>query len=386
MAVLSPIPTVAAVEQAVIPITATLNESVKKSLQIENLIYHIIRKNANLPTYNDEVELSDDQRVFFEDQIRSACDGTQFTFLDPEHNTCRTDCISILDDPHTNLHDVSRRLANRFFEAHNHSMSEGVFIVAVVSILINDERRKILSFLKVDYSKVYQQVRTEVSGRQVITLKLVMDSLADSPKALQKWAIVDPSHLFVWDVLALQRGKSKADMHTNVAISDYFRKFLQVNVRETPSALTALAVKEANTWSRRLDDLPQDMNRADFKARAVNFFENTDVFNTDNYVDQVLGSYVNEDMSEEIKAERLILREKHKTSLLNALSTAGVAGQVFESKPLSIPNKSKKTTMRTIQGVIITYQGELKSNNIDIKMVGNESIITIRTTQYDTDE
>lgn len=365
------------------PVIATLTEAIKDSIQIDSFIYHIIRQGIENPEYNDEVLLSVEQKEFFETQIRSACDGTQFCFSDKENNTFFSDCTTLLENVRQNLSPISRRLASRFFDSHNKSMSEGVFIISVISILHNNQRKKLLSFLKVDYSTVYQQNITHVDGRQKVSLTRVIDSLADSPKALQKWAIVDPSDLFAWDVIALQRGKSNIHKDTDVAISGYFKRFLQVHVRETASTLTRNSVSETNKWSRSLDDLPEDMSRSDFKARAINYFQNSATFDTDNFIEQVLGSYVNDDMTPEKRQEREEIRDIHKRSLRENLAVAGIAGQVFESKPSSIPSNIKKTVLKTFTGVTVTYQGTKDANNIAIEKDGEEMIVTIRTTQLD---
>lgn len=365
------------------PSFATLTTAVRESIQIESFIYHIIRQDEEEPSYNDEVTLSSEQKTFFEERIRAACDGTQFSFTDPENNNCKIDCDSILSDVANNFVPTSRLLTSRFFEAHNRSMNEGVFIVAVISVLINNSRKQLLSFLKVDYSTVFQQKVQNVDGRQVVTLTKVMDSLADSPKALQKWAIVDPSDLFIWDALALQRNTPNDKKDTDIAISGYFKAFLQVKARQTPSALTKESVSETRKWAQSLSELPEGISRSDFKARAINYFENTDQFNTENYINQVLGSYVEEGMTDAEKQEILNLRSQHEASLRNALSEAGIAGQTFESMPSSIPSNSRKNVLKTSTGVTVAYQGTRAQNNISVTTDGPEQVITIRTVQLD---
>lgn len=362
---------------------ATFNDTVRSSVQIESFIYHIIRKDADEPTYNDEVTLSSEQKSFFEDCIRRACDGTQFVFVSPDANTCKSDCENILNDVTANLLPVSRSLAGRFFAVHNKSMSEGVFIISVFSVLLNSRRHNLLAFLKVDYSTVYQQNVTQEDGRQLVSLTRVMDSLADSPKALQKWAIVDPSETFAWNVLALQRNTNSAKKDTEVAISEYFKSFLQVTVRENASTLTKKTVAGINDWARSLSDIPEDMGRSDFKSRAIHYFENTANFQTDDFVERVLGAYVNADMPDEERTIRLQLRDLHEASLRGHLAEIGVAGQVFDSRPCSIPKSTKTTTLKTSTGVKVSYQGTRESNNITVENSGNEQIITIRTTQLD---
>lgn len=93
---------------------AVLNPTVIESLQIENFIYHVIRHDLEEPSFNDEVTLEQEQKEFFERQIRRACEGTQFLFSNPEDNTCRIDCLDILGDI-TTLVPKSRVLTQRFF-------------------------------------------------------------------------------------------------------------------------------------------------------------------------------------------------------------------------------------------------------------------------------
>lgn len=364
-------------------VVATFTAAVRSSVQIESFIYHIIRKDADEPAYNDQVTLNPEQKLFFEDCIRSACDGTQFVFVDPDNNTCKDDCTNILNDLAANLPLISRRLAGRFFAAHNKSMSEGVFIVSAFSVLLNNQRHNLLAFLKVDYSTVYQQNVKQVDGKHLVSLIRVMDSLADSPKALQKWAVVDPSDTFAWNVLALQRNTNSAKKDTEVAISGYFKNFLQVTVRENASTLTKNTVTGISNWARGVADIPEDMGRSDFKARAIHYFENTASFKTDDFVNRVLGTYVDEDMSDEERTVRLQLRTSHEASLRDHLAQIGVAGQVFDSRPDSIPKSTKTTTLKTSTGVKVSYQGTRESNNITVEKSGNEQVITIRTIQLD---
>lgn len=365
-----------------VPIHATLNDAVKDTVQIENFIYHIIKKDAEEPDYNDAVQLNDEQKRFFESRIRIACAGTQFCFVSENNNSCQSDCNQIIADVDANLAAVSGDLAARFLGAHNRSMSEGVFIVTVFSVLINNERQKLIAFLKVDYSTVYQQNRQEVSqGHHVVTLTRVMESLSDSPQSLQKWAVIDPTDLFAWDVLASQRKTGAAEKDTNEAISVYFRNFLQVAVMQTASVLTKSSVSSVRQWAQSLDDLPQDMSRSDFRARAIHYFENNENFDTEGFVNQVIGSYTSDDLTEEENQSRLALREHHIARLTDALAADGIAGQTFACKPSSIPNRVRTTKLTTTSGLTLTYQGTQEENNITVDYEGQEQVITIRTTQ-----
>ena len=365
------------------PSNATLTDTVIDSIQIEQFIYHIIIKDPRELKLNDVVTLSVDQKNFFEQRIQEACSGSQFVFTNPTSNTFKSDCSDLLADPVAQLEDKSKELAQRFFDSHTGTMNDGVFIIAVISILHNDIRKNLLAFLKVDYSTVYQQERKVIEGRQTVTLQKIVDSLADSPKALQKWAVVDPTDLFAWDVLALQRGTSKARQDSNEAISSYFRQFLQVEIKNTPSALTKSTVSTVREWSNSLSELPAGIQRPDFKARSVQYFENNDMFDTNQFVDYVLGSYVDQSLSDEENEERLEQRTLHARALNTALAEKGIAGQVFPSRPDSIPDANKKQQLRTNTGAKGVYEGTLEANQIKITNDNNEKVITIRTTQLD---
>lgn len=372
---------------------AVLNDNVIESLQIENFIYHIIRNSENEATLNDEVTLEAEQKLFFERQIRRACEGTQFRFSSPESNSCKNDCETILSDVNQ-LRAKSGELANRFFAAHNHTMSDGIFIVATISVMVSDERRTLLSFLKIDFTTVYQQNRSEVDGRNVVSLTRIMDSLADTPSAIQKWALLDPSELFDWDVIALQRGKAAKDKDTNESISDYFRSFLQVIVRENASSLTKKTVSETNSWSQSIaldGGLPEHVSRTDLKARAISYFELNNSFDSDDFATHVVGSFIppelrEEDLTEEQQVKKAMFVEKQavcKESLTSMLTEKEISGQIFECRPNSIASGSRRSKMKTEENVTILFEGEMADNNIKIERESDGSAtITINTSGY----
>ncbi|HDM8071207.1 nucleoid-associated protein [Vibrio harveyi] len=370
---------------------AVLTPNVIESLQIENFIYHVIRHDLEEPSFNDEVTLEQEQKEFFERQIRRACEGTQFLFSNPDDNTCRIDCLDILEDV-TTLVPKSRLLTQRFFSAHNRTMSDGIFIVAVVSVLIGDTRYKLLSFLKIDFTTVYQQKRNEVDGRHVVSLTRIIDSLADTPRALQKWAILDPEAEFSWDVIALQRGKTEKVKDTNEAISDYFRNFLQVIVRDNPSSLTKKTVKSTSDWSREIaGSLPPHVKHTDIKARSVSYFDSHEQFDTDSYVNHVLSTFIPPELKEEDlspeehqrKQGYLHQQAECKESLREMLTVKEISGQIFECRPNSIPTANRKSKLVTGEDVSIFFKGELNDNNITITEDNGEKVITIRTTQFE---
>mgnify|MGYP004710817455 FL=1 len=132
-----------------------------------------------------------------------------------------------------------------------------------------------------------------------------------------------------------------------------------------------------------MDNLPEDISRSDFKSRAISFFENSENFDTDRFIEQVLGTYVKPDMDEQKREEMIALRDTHKASFREALAQAGIAGQNFESKPDSIPTGDKRTMMTTLTGVKVSFQGTLEENGIIVDKEGGEFVVVIKTPQLD---
>lgn len=347
------------------PIESSITEQMNDGLRIERFIYHLIRSGEEEPHYYDEVRLNPDQTRFFEEQIRSATSGTQFSFTSPDNNTFKENCISLTQNDEF-IH-ISKSLSARFLEMHDGRSNDGVFIVSIISVPKNNGRQNLVALLKVDFSTVYSQKIKEDHGKTVVELSKVVDSLSDNKSSIQKWAIVDPGDFFAWDVIALQRGKGKAKENTEEAISDYFRGFLQVSIRENASTLTKKAMGGITAWADSLEDRPDDLPVLDYKTRAVSYLETTAQFNTNDYAERVLGRYWDEDEDDQaLIAERQELRERHKTSLINNLYERSVGGQVFEPKPNSITRTDKRNTITTHQGIKIIYQGSQEDNNIEV--------------------
>lgn len=367
------------------PISSSVSEQIRNTIRIEAFIYHVLRGGEEEPTYYDKVELTNEQRVFFEGQIKNATEGTQFIFLDRGNNTFEDDTNRILNDFDAELSNTSRRLAQRFLGTHNGSTNDGIFIVSVFSMLIEQNRKRFLAILKVDFSTVYRQNVREEDHRRIVSLERVIDSLSDNPRSLQKWAVIDPSDTYVWDVVALQRHKSAADKDTNNAVSKYFRGFLGVEVRETPSVLTKHAHQVVSSWAKTVTDFPDGSLWQDYRSRAVDYLTASDSFDTDNFIGHVLGSYLSEGMNDGEIAERTALKESHAVALREQLTQKGVAGQVFQCMHASLGHK-KKTTLKTAENVQIVYQGTTEASGITVlnDPVTGDKIIQIKTSSYET--
>src|SRR5690606_35643142 len=238
-------------------------------------------------------------------------------------------------------------------------------IVSVFSMLVEQSRRRFLAILIVDFSTVYRQNVREEQHRIIVSLERVIDSLSDNPKSLQKWAIIDPSNTYAWDVVALQRHKGSADKDTNNAISKYFRGFLQAEIRETPSVLTRRAHQVVANWAKTVNDLPDGSMWQDYRSRAVDYLTARESFDTDNFIDHVLGSYFYDGMDEDEVAKKSMLKQLHATGLRSRLAQEGVAGQVFQCAHGSLGLK-KTTTLKTAENVKIVYQGTTEASGIRV--------------------
>lgn len=150
---------------------SVLSEEQKNQLQVENFIYHIIKKDEEKPEYLEEVHLANDrQKEFFRKIIAETGQGTQYKFIndlisvDKNDNTTpfQKNCESIIKNPDKNFVKVSRLLAQDFLSRHTGgSMSDGVLIVARVTIPVNIDRVSFLALLKLDYTPVMRQHRAE---------------------------------------------------------------------------------------------------------------------------------------------------------------------------------------------------------------------------------
>ncbi len=346
----------------------------RDSLIIEDFIFHVILKNEDTPRYFNEVTFTDDsQRKFFTDLILAAAEGTQYVFSDREHSDFVRNCQLIIDDPKSNFVTQSKILTHSFHELHSGNVNDGVFVVTRVSMVVDNERRSFIALLKVDYARVYQQIEERNDNNIRITFKEIQESIAEDKSKIQKWALVDISNKFGWDVLAKQRGRSGKQADTPEAISDYFKRYLGVTERECDSNLTRAFVTNVFAWARQQEGLPECEIPNNYKARAISYMEATNTFDSEKFVDFVVRD------DEPDRKEQLI------NSLTEYLRNQGLHGQVFSPKPDSLPKSQKKNTLKTEFGVTVIWEGNMNANGITIddNSDQNYKVITIKTPNYD---
>lgn len=328
---------------------STLTDDQKQSLSLDKFIFHIIIADEDTPKYLDFVELTADQKSFFRDRILDVASGTQYVFIDKENSGFVQNTSSILDDVDQNFLPYSKRLASDFCKLHHGSTSSGVFIVAKVTVKVATANVPLIALLKVDHSKVLQYNQTETAEGTRAVMQEIKDSFVEHPQAIQKWAIVDLSSTFAWDVIARERRKSES-------VADYFESFLGVEPRETNAALTRKAVQKTLIWAKTIptDDLPEGETPPNYKQRAIRYMELHDKFDTDQFIRVV------------IKDNDIERKTKHEAELKLFLEQQGVAGQEFDPMPNSLPARQVQNALVTHENVKVVWQGETSANGITI--------------------
>lgn len=353
------------------PIEAVLNQQQKASLEITDFIFHIIRSNTEDPNkvlFLDEVQLQDKQKKFFLDRLRDIAEGSQYIFK-PDSVHLKDKCVELLEAP-SRFIELSRQITSDFADQHRGQMSDGVFVVSTVKFLASDNNWRNLIFLvKMDRSPSFSYSYQEQDGRRIAIVEENENSLNETKSAIQKSALIDVSERFAWDVLAYDRTK-KPD------ISDYFRGFLGAIERQQDSVLTRTAHSTVRKWAKQIpgDKLPPEEDANTFVGRSLNYLNDHDLFNTNNYLDAVVRD------EDELRKSELI------ESLREALANSGVAGQQFRPQPGSLSNKEKKQIYQTAEGVKIIYEGDNEAAGITIEEIdgGSKKLIKIVTNRLET--
>lgn len=328
---------------------SSLSKAEKDSLIIERFIFHIIIKGKEEPEYLNEVELGDSETDFFRERIVDSCNGTQYVFIDD--NGAKPELqqwvIKVCDDE-LDFVEISQSITKHFFIHHKGNVNDGVFIVAIVSIMKNGNKCKMLSLIKMDHTRVLQFETTNTEEGRKAILKEIVNTFVEDKNAVQKVALVDTSSTFLWDVLSKERNRSEG-------IADYFKLFLGVEVRETNSFWTRKAVGRVKQWAANIFNFPTNENVATYKFRAINYMENHDNFDTNLFVETVVKD--TEDNQRKIEM---------KNSLLNSLAEIGIAE---EHKFIPMPDslvKAKKFKVKTNRNVKIQWEGSPENRGISI--------------------
>lgn len=324
---------------------SVLSNEEKASLFIKDFIFHIIIEDENEPDYLDAIELNAAQKNFFRERIIEAASGTQYVFVNKETSQLYASANDILGDSENFLHQ-SKLIASHFHSHHTARTSDGVFIVALVSVKSHGTEVPLISLIKMDHKKVLKYNLQQTSEGRRATIEEITNSFVEDKSAMQKVAIIDIGEHFSWDILARERG-------TKEGVADYFKNFLAVTEREHASRLTEKAVKAVRQWAASQTGLPQDA--ASYKVRAIQYMNTHDSFETESFLDMVV--YDND--------------EKRKKALMIALhddlAKVGVAGQHFSPKPNILTTRTyTRNKYETREGVKIEFDGTAETRGVTI--------------------
>jgi hypothetical protein len=334
-----------------------INDSIRDTLNIHNFIYHIIETDKEEVDCLDQVMLTPLQKEFFKNMIAEAARGTRYEFYGDD-KTLSDYCGLIINDPATNFIETSKDIVKGFKKEHLTSFSDGVVIVALVSMTVNTLQQYFVAILKVDYTKVFAQKR-DPNSPTTVSFTEIADSLAEDKSAIQKRALIDISNVFDWDVLAVERNKSTTEQDTEAAISKYFKKFLGVKLQQNDSSYVRVLPAEVHKWARAQND-PE---AADKKARTYNLILAKD------------GQSMTVD---DIKTTVCSTPEQEK-SFDEHMDKKQLNGVQFIARKNSLVSKDNVTKLKNEKGVQIIYSGEMKHANIRVNQLTDGTVEHIVT-------
>ncbi|HIF9272854.1 TPA: hypothetical protein ACX6QR_000834 [Photobacterium damselae] len=341
-----------------------ITDTMRKSIEIHNFIYHILLISSDTVDYLSEVTLSATQTDFFRDMIAEASRGTKYDFIDDKIGNFALSCQSILNDQsNENFVFESKKIASDFKSQHDKRMADGIVIVTSFSMVARSERKRFIALLKLDYQSVLQQIRNKQDPTKV-SFQQLSDSLIENKSSIQKRAIIDMGDTFDWSVIAVERTKSAAKQDTDAAIGEHYQKFLGVRLKESNSATTRKVINHTKVWAGKQEGLIA----TDIKSRVINYLEANDEKNVN--VDDIRDLICDGN-------ETLI------TSFNAYMDDVNLSGVQFTPKSNSIPKNERKFSMKTNKNVTICWEGEMDNAGIRKEESGNTVTITITANKVD---
>lgn len=338
------------------PKESVLSMADKDAIKIEKLIFHIILMDSAQPIFLEELEITEEQQKFFKERLADSAQGRQYIFTE-DNPPIKQLAKKILYASDEDFLSISKNITDRFKTAHTgKNTNDGVFIISVASI----KKRRLLFLIKLDHRKVYEY---KLKGGKAL-LEEVKNTFSEDKTAIQKVALIDVDSNVVWDVLVTDRSNPGK-------ITDFFKRFLSILPRETESDLTIKTQSAARKWaSENKADIDPNQEPSSYKNRAREYLMNTNIFDTDDYINSVI-------QDDDDKR-----RDNLKKSFKSFLENEGLAGQNFAPKKEALTPKEQKNIRQTAEGVKIEFMGTLEDNNINITNTPNQNgeyVITITT-------
>jgi len=310
-------------------------------LEIKKFIFHVVHHGEEMPILMDETPI-DGFEIFFKKRIFEVLDGSKFDFLESSHFL---DALRSIEEDEALFVPISQALAIEFHTHRDNRIKPGVMILT--KVVFQGESKYIL--IKYDHEEV---ITYSKNGSKAL-LQEIKNTFSKSKESLQKSVIVN---LDAADICALVRDKSD---YSN--ITRFFKGFLGVTRRYDAEALTE-KVREAflNAVRKNSESLPNEYT----SNAASTFYETVQSLNTfipDEFAKQIFGIHYFPKLEKDFERE---------------LKSKDVYGEAFTfDKNIKKPRKRK---LKTVEGVLIQFP-ESATDTIDIKNVGNKTIVTITT-------
>jgi len=204
-----------------------LTEDEESGLTINRMVFHVVGKGLNTPTYLKEF-LPPAHEDFFLARIKASLRGNLFIF-NKDSNVERILRLiqNTADRDETCFHTQSKQLATDFHERHTRNASKGAFFV--FELLSGDE--KLYALIKYEDEEVIRYVlRTGSLEEYKPRLERFNESFVKKAEAIQKVALVRLSPAEGGIVTVMDRSK-------RTHISEYFELFLRVKRVNTEKQL-----------------------------------------------------------------------------------------------------------------------------------------------------
>ncbi|GAA0376539.1 hypothetical protein GCM10009092_45850 [Bowmanella denitrificans] len=352
----------------------SLTESAIKTFTIHDFIYHIIWKGETRPEYLDEVILTKNQREFFRDIILEAARGTQYSFRDNKNSFVVTECSKITKDPSNNFVSSSKTLTEHFLYTHPTNALDGIIVISRITMEVNTETKNFIALLKIDYTKVLEQIRDKKKPG-VVSFHEIVHSLSEDKKAIQKRALIDIDDSFEWDVIAVERNKVGQKIDTEDAISKYFRQFLDVSLKVNGSTCSRRLPSAVSRWAKT-EEL---VDAIEAKAIVVAMIKASDG-----------QSIMVDDIRDKVCARKSQAEYKKLKNSFDSFMDKEeyqLKGAQFVARSNSLAKKDEVTTLKTNYGVTISFEGSEKEAKVNrVKLESGQMKIEILADHVETND
>ncbi len=319
-----------------------LTDAERGDLRVESFIFHVVHHGAEEPVLFDQTPIGEFE-PFFIGRVVETLRGNRFVFEDGSEALRELRTAEAGPDAFV---AASKELARQFHK------DDGRFRrgILMVTTLVTGAR-KFYSLIKYDHERVvaFDVVDANAALRAVVT------GLTESPKALQKSALIelddDGGRLVVLD-------RSK-----RTGITDFFRDFLGVRRLHGEAELTNAVTRTlVRTVRDHAADLPTEIT-AQVKQRLVRIADGRPDFDAD----QFFGDYFGVHGTEAVR-----------TTFDRHLVGQGFDGEGFTFDRASLPNDGPRK-YRTKEGVnIVVPEAARDTVSIDPQPDGS-TLVTIRT-------